>query len=195
MATYWIKAESDQLRELALAGKTDPQIAVIMGRTTSSIKHRRKRMGVPSASRENGKGRSWPRDEDELLIEMCKKNLADSTIARSLNRTIAGVQTRIQRIGARGNFPTPRYIVEDLRPENAKACSNELMLFVKHFNDYAHAYYRARKRIKKGYNATLPPEMPRWSKRKDQLRASRESKAQVAAEIAERLGERQNGSG
>jgi len=157
MSTYWKEAESSQLRALAYSGKTDPQIAEIMGRSISSIKHRRKRMGIPSAGKENGKGRAWPKDEDELLIEMCKKNLSDSTIARSLNRTVSGIRNRIMRIGARGNYATPRYMVEDKRPENQKACSHELLLLCRHFPVYAKAYYKARIQETK-----LPPELPEW---------------------------------
>lgn len=93
--SYWTNREEAHLKQLVLeAGKSDAEIAVLMGRSKPSIMHKRK-YGLGIDQRVH-----WTPEEDDRLDRMLKttdKSLAE--IGKLLNRTEGAIQRRKERLG------------------------------------------------------------------------------------------------
>ena len=78
--------------EIAMLGKSsDAQVARRLGRSVTSVKTRRLRLGLASSCHR------WTPAEDVLLGKF-----PDETLARRLGRTVMGVQARRAKLGCTG---------------------------------------------------------------------------------------------
>jgi DNA-binding CsgD family transcriptional regulator len=92
----WVPLEENELRKLVKSGKTDHEIAKIMGRSASAVKNRRQHLGV---KRIHG----WTEDEIKQLKDLWQQGLTDRDIARSLRRTYVSTRERRLRLGLFAN--------------------------------------------------------------------------------------------
>jgi len=71
-----------------LGKASDAQVARRLGRSVTSVKARRLRLGIASSRQR------WTPEQDELLSKY-----PDKTLARRLGRTVKEVQARRERLG------------------------------------------------------------------------------------------------
>ncbi len=107
---YWTPAEDAQLRALRKDGKTDAQIAVILGKTYDSVNHRARRI----LGSENLRIRSaWTEEEDIRLLGMRKMKKTAAQCAEALSKTTGSVEQRLRRLrgtGGRALKPREKYV-------------------------------------------------------------------------------------
>ena len=158
--TLWPEHHSAELERLVNEDRRDPEIATIMGRSISSIKHRRKRMGLPSSMNKfKAKNRAWTDDETDLLIDLCRDGKNDEEIGLLLNRTSGGVRARVMRVGARHNFLNARYADDPDKERQKMRCSAELRALIQE-----HRWFAEKILAGKGGDG-----LPEWEKKREMV--------------------------
>ena len=95
----WSEREKDYLRKAYALGQTDTEIAADMGRTVSSVKNKRRALGLCDDSKSN---RHWRPGEDKKLIKYYNQGVAAYDIGQLLGRSLEGVEGRLHRLRKAG---------------------------------------------------------------------------------------------
>lgn len=93
----WSEREKDYLRKAYALGQTDTEIAADMGRTESSIRSKRKKLGLCGRG-----GTKWTADEDKKLMKLYEKGLTYNEIGQLIGRSYEGVSNRISKLRRAG---------------------------------------------------------------------------------------------
>lgn len=93
---HWTNKESQRLRTLALAGKSDAEIALLLGRSKCSVfQHRKYALGIDIR-------KHWTPEEDtrlERLLTTTDKSLSE--IGKLMGRGRGSIERRKERLGIR----------------------------------------------------------------------------------------------
>lgn len=92
MTKRWTDADSQRLHALAAEGLTDDQMAAAMGRHPNTIRHRRRRLGLPRSDR-------WTPAEDAQLCHLVDQLFSDRHIATTMGISIDGIRKRRRALG------------------------------------------------------------------------------------------------
>ena len=95
----WSERELDYLRKAYALGQTDTEIAADMGRTVSSVKNKRRALGLCNDSKSN---RHWRPGEDKKLIKYYNQGVSAYDIGQLLGRSLEGVESRLRRLRKAG---------------------------------------------------------------------------------------------
>lgn len=95
----WSEREKDYLRKAYALGQTDTEIAADMGRTVSSVKNKRRALGLCNDSKSN---RHWRPGEDKKLIKYYNQGVSAYDIGQLLGRSLEGVESRLHRLRKAG---------------------------------------------------------------------------------------------
>lgn len=95
----WSERELDYLRKAYALGQTDTEIAADMGRTESSIRSKRKKLGLCGRG-----GTKWTADEDKKLMKLYEKGLTYNEIGQLIGRSYEGVSNRISKLRRAGKI-------------------------------------------------------------------------------------------
>lgn len=95
----WSEREKDYLRKAYALGQTDTEIAADMGRTVSSVKNKRRALGLCDDSKSN---RHWRPGEDKKLIKYYNQGVSAYDIGQLLGRSLDGVENRLHRLRKAG---------------------------------------------------------------------------------------------
>ncbi len=90
----WPQCKTDELIKRYKRGESDAEIALAMGKTRVSVRHRRNRIGnMPSNFR------SWPQSKIDELIKRQKKGECDLEISLGIGKSRGSVRQRRIKIG------------------------------------------------------------------------------------------------
>ena len=106
---YWTEAEIIQLEGLKAEGKKITEIAAIMGRSYSSIKHRYR---LPPEEFTPERCRKWEQPEIEQLKAMVTEGMSNEEIGLALNRTPEAVSAKSGFMGF-GKLRPPKWSEAD----------------------------------------------------------------------------------
>lgn len=95
--------DPEQVRALAGARRTDPQIAAELGTTATAVRAVRRRHQIPAGGRPGGQRTGW----EERVREAHGRGLTVAQIAEELDYTPASVHQALFRLGLAAN-PEPR---------------------------------------------------------------------------------------
>ena len=95
----WSEREKDYLRKAYALGQTDTEIAADMERTVSSVKNKRRALGLCNDSKSN---RHWRPGEDKKLIKYYNQGVSAYDIGQLLGRSLEGVESRLHRLRKAG---------------------------------------------------------------------------------------------
>ena len=95
----WSEREKDYLRKAYALGQTDTEIAADMGRTVSSVKSKRRALGLCDDSKSK---RHWRPGEDKKLIKYYNQGVSAYDIGQLLGRSLDGVENRLHRLRKAG---------------------------------------------------------------------------------------------
>lgn len=96
--TLWTYAETNHLTYLVKDGKRDLEIAGIMGKSESSVKNRRKRIGLSMSAARRLHRNFWTGPEIQTLIAERKKKTPIHEMSRILGRTENAIKAAMDRI-------------------------------------------------------------------------------------------------
>lgn len=97
----WSEREKDYLRKAYALGQTDVEIAGELGRTVSSVKNKRRTLGL----RDDGKrSRRWGPAEDKKLMRYYNQGIAYYDIGQILGRSCDSIHNRLHRLRNSGKI-------------------------------------------------------------------------------------------
>lgn len=107
----WQPVEYEILRRMAAAGKTDQEMAEMIGRSRWSVQQARDRLRLPSSV----PATRWTAAEMQKLEELFMQGFSDAQIAAALGRNFDSVKSKRQLMGLDGDLVDRRKVDNPVR--------------------------------------------------------------------------------